>query len=435
MAANLERSFLQKGDWHMRSHLFCFLIMLATPHAWPQAIPASVPSGAEGCYQIVLKTLGEIESDLPKISDSASRMASLYVRQDIPIAVDGDPVFCTEAVGRCGGLMGLRLITRRDLHYQGILLYALRGPDFAADDLRKLQGFHDTGCRIVVFGPASWLASIQHQGAVWDSAIDNHADVSDGMPKFDANHPVIHTYDVANVMALWTWTGEFVAGCTRLGKMPTLYQGYSFPGGRERAKKIGKARFHDGVPVAMPPRQAGQAYLSAVQKCLMALHDQEQNRITEVARRVSATRAAGHALYCFVDGHAIGPALHEPRDPHLFIELDKGPPQKIHPDIHPGDFILAVSYVKPFTIATFADYDFAPAWHAAGAVLAGAAGGFKDHPSDFPPCDIFIDEHWPPGDAVVQFPGYDIKVLPPSGVLQLTLYDMICAQMLHAIVR
>ncbi len=31
------------------------------------------------------------------------------------------------------------------------------------------------------------------------------------------------------------------------------------------------------------------------------------------------------------------------------------------------------------------------------------------------PDEIFIDQHWPSGDALVRFPGYDIKILPPSG--------------------
>ena len=29
---------------------------------------------------------------------------------------------------------------------------------------------------------------------------------------------------------LWTWTGEFTAACTRLGKMPAMFQSYAAPG-------------------------------------------------------------------------------------------------------------------------------------------------------------------------------------------------------------
>ena len=38
---------------------------------------------------------------------------------------------------------------------------------------------------------------------------------------FDQNFPVD---TVANIIELWTWTGEFVAACIRLGRMPVLYQ-------------------------------------------------------------------------------------------------------------------------------------------------------------------------------------------------------------------
>ncbi len=37
--------------------------------------------------------------------------------------------------------------------------------------------------------------------------------------------------------------------------------------------------------------------------------------------------------------------------------------------------------------------------------------------------DILIDQHWAEGDAAVSMPGYDVKILPPSGIAQLVIYE------------
>ena len=39
--------------------------------------------------------------------------------------------------------------------------------------------------------------------------------------------------------------------------------------------------------------------------------------------------------------------------------------------------------------------------------------------------DILINQHWAEGDAAVSMPGYDVKILPPSGIAQLVIYEAI----------
>jgi len=36
--------------------------------------------------------------------------------------------------------------------------------------------------------------------------------------------------------------------------------------------------------------------------------------------------------------------------------------------------------------------------------------------------DMVINQHWVLGDALVEVPGYDVKILPPSAITQLTIY-------------
>jgi hypothetical protein len=36
-----------------------------------------------------------------------------------------------------------------------------------------------------------------------------------------------------------------------------------------------------------------------------------------------------------------------------------------------------------------------------------------------------INEHWLVGDAAVDVPGYDVRILPPSGICQLFIYELL----------
>ena len=42
--------------------------------------------------------------------------------------------------------------------------------------------------------------------------------------------------------------------------------------------------------------------------------------------------------------------------------------------------------------------------------------------------DIYIDPYWKHGDSVVEVPGYDTKIIPPSGVMMITCYWMLIGE-------
>lgn len=47
---------------------------------------------------------------------------------------------------------------------------------------------------------------------------------------------------------------------------------------------------------------------------------------------------------------------------------------------------------------------------------------------DYQWLDVFIDPFWRFGDAVVEIPGYDVKIIPPSGVIQSMIYWMLSGE-------
>jgi hypothetical protein len=48
------------------------------------------------------------------------------------------------------------------------------------------------------------------------------------------------------------------------------------------------------------------------------------------------------------------------------------------------------------------------------------------------PNEVWINERWAIGDAVVAFPGYDVKVFPISGVLDETIFWIINANIMRS---
>ena len=46
--------------------------------------------------------------------------------------------------------------------------------------------------------------------------------------------------------------------------------------------------------------------------------------------------------------------------------------------------------------------------------------------------DVYIDPHWRHGDAALTVPGYDVPILPPSGIVMVTCYWMIIGETIAA---
>ena len=68
----------------------------------------------------------------------------------------------------------------------------------------------------------------------------------------------------------------------------------------------------------------------------------------------------------------------------------------------------------------------------AGATLIWSMTDYKpDLIAALPAEEIVINQHWAFGDAVVPLPGYDVKILPTSGVIAEAVVWMVHAEMLR----
>jgi uncharacterized phosphosugar-binding protein len=414
-------------------------IITPTPPAPSLSAPAQ--ASAEAYYQWITQCINTIESQMPTITRSAQRAADLYVSKDYDIAVYGGQDFTRELFNRSGGMMQLTLasplpgtgqevISRVNLN-KYIILIGLRESRWMEDvySLRRLRKQKDKF--LVGFGTAAQLARAETDGVWFDAQVTNGAAPANGLFTTPLTGPLVPTDSVANVAVGWTWLAEFVAANTRLGKMPTMYQGYDTgPSAYEREKKFAKVKFHEEKPAVIEPGRFGKEYLATLRNDLRQIHDLEMDRIRQAARQAIATRDAGGTLYTYMQGHVTMDLYPHPHDPGYFqnFERDWGTMRR-DVKLAKDDFVLCIGQSKVFRGPDYED--FADVARKAGAKLTWAFSGFnRDEVNAVAPDESLIDMHWERGDAAVTMPGYDVRILPTSGVLQVTILWMVNSEML-----
>ena len=220
-------------------------------------------------------------------------------------------------------------------------------------------------------------------------------------------------------MDLWTWTGEFVAACTRLGRMPVLYQSYGLPGGPERGKKYQGKKFHDDLTIKpIPAEVLGREYLDRIEQMLAKIGDTQMPKILQAAtwwgRADSAT--------ILVTGHMFPRHAQDPRCPcpGTFAAVPAWEDKDLLDASHPPQFVLYVGY------------QFAPQKLLDQAKALGVKLVYSDVQPAQPPEPasniLYIDPAWPLADGCVAIPGYDVPILPASGVIQAAIYWTIASE-------
>ncbi|HUU59132.1 MAG TPA: hypothetical protein VMZ50_06280 [Phycisphaerae bacterium] len=396
--------------------------------------PQPTASGAERYYQWLMGALDGIEKQMPEISRSADAAAELFVKDEkTGIGAVGDRGFVGEALGRAGGIIRINYPHQlKDAGWKGAVLFGLRAEALAAD-LAMAAKKKEHGCVTIAMGQKSLAPALKKAGMPFDVFIANGAADHDGLLSDAGGRWVIPTVPAANIAAMWTWTGEFVAACTRRGKMPPMYLAYSCPGGRAWSNKYGSRKFHEAAPNAVPAGQLGREYLRELRADLRTVHDKEMADIRKVAGLAVETRKAGKGVYAFTHGHAILQRLAGPGNPGYFTQINRSWVD-LRKDIQlrRGDLVYCVGFDQLFGGSWFRDFDKRA--REAGAQLAWSISACrKGHTDSLPPDEPLIDQHWDFGDSAVVVPGYEIKILPVSGVIAEAALWMVSAE-IHTMV-
>lgn len=402
-----------------------FLLLLLAPVLGGAAV-AAAPQATTSAYQAwMLSCLDALQADLPEISASAEAAADLYINQSFTLLLAGAPGFVSEAYGRAGGMMPIESIKwwRRPTE-RAVVLYALR-EEALPDDYAILRRLVGQGCHVILFARRSLLDEALRQDIEGLEALDTHAAAQGGLFQSADDEWVVPTDPIARMVAEWTWIGEFVAACTRQGRMPTMWKSNGAEGGMDwnNLYQRPRRRYHETAPPPVPPGQLGRAYLDAVRTALRTLYANEVGRIVQVADWAMDARAAGRTVYTFSNGH--GPLLDPggPHDPRYFRQLSTDE-YTVDPTVTlaAGDVILYIGQGgMPVEWGSFQGRDLPGDWRRAGVKVAWSFGNlwtreFCRQISMIQPEEPFLDQHFAYADASVWIEGYPLGILPTSGI-------------------
>jgi hypothetical protein len=335
----------------------------------------------------VERALHLCQNDIPAMQGPADEAAQ-RIADGGALYAGGYRAMVSELCGRAGGIM---LIDRlKEAKAGDVVLYAQDKPGPLPD------GLAESGALVIAFG------SQPREGA--SSTFLNHAQEAGISPT------------LANAIPGWLFTGELVAALTRLGKMPVMYETIGMYGGFARIDKYKKKGIlwhekHDVPPIA--PGVFANRYVDTVSAMLRRVESEQRQSIDKVGGWVRDAKANGGQVIMYSMGHLFPDEIANTAIGELFesANWNSGFMQAGVPDhtYAPGDLLVHIGYQHP------------PYRMLAQACPAGARVAYVDvlQHRDYAdnPNVVWIDPMWDWQDACVPVEGYDIAIIPASGIV------------------
>lgn len=219
-------------------------------------------------------------------------------------------------------------------------------------------------------------------------------------------------------MAIYAWmfTGELISACTRLGKMPVLYESIGLYGGIPRIQKYrdrGIFWHEPNIVSPIPPGVLAKEYANRISAMLRRCESHHRKDFDTVGVWVAEAKKANKTLIMYSMGHLFPDEIRKTAIGSLFRSEVWNAGFTYIPEpkdtFSAGDVVIHIGYQHP------------PRTMLERAKIAGAkavyVAPYMDR--DFPTGEdtVWIDPMWPFADACVPIPGYDIPALPASGVV------------------
>ena len=363
-----------------------------------------------------LRALGEMRSAATERRIAATAAAVRFTRGGRLWVAGSIPRFDIEWKYRAGGVACVAVLKQAaDLESGDVLAYGcMEGCE--KSDTAYLQQAREKGAFTVAFGPATADRALRETPDVF---LSNH---------LTADVPMRGQFGASLSMAqLWAFTGELVAACTRAGKMPAMLQSVMVAGARERNARYRESSFHDDVTV--PPVQGGtlgDRYLAAISSGVAGLFG-EAERLRQAGLALRRTVKAGGTVFHANMGHFEPHRLLADDFPvRLSVLPSKEAERELTSKGRAGDSLLVVWYTEmPDALLSAA--------REKGVTSVCMVATNPEAPHDTSTADVFVDPQWRMGDVAVELPGYDVPILPPSGVLNSLVFYAILAEAIDAL--
>lgn len=213
----------------------------------------------------------------------------------------------------------------------------------------------------------------------------------------------------------WIFTAELIASLARKGRMPVIYESIGAYGGNGRIVqyKNGEIPFHEDRTVsAASPGLLSEDFIARVSAMLKRIELEERGKLETLGQWAREARSQDKTLTLYSMGHLFPDEVAETEIGTVFRSgvwnagFRHPTPQD---ELAEGDLVVHIGYQHP------------PIDLILKARQAKARVGYvslyqdRDHAQD--PGVIWIDPMWPWSDACVPLEGYDVPLLPASGLV------------------
>ena len=380
------------------------------------------PSSAYGSNAVdsyvtsVFQVLQKHQAALPRLIAPANATANAVMHGGA-FYLAGDQGWVAEGDGRAGGLMVVRPLSASKPAVKGDVVWLAYTPRTYTEEEQQARELEGQGCLVIAFGPR--LASGAPHFTHWiDSFTPPAAD--DNLTR------------MGNIISLWTATGEVTASASRAGKTLAFFQSDSVESSNVRNHMYGilpppgvwnslaekrSLAFHDGFPQMAPiqPGVLSQAYISYVENMLQNIREWDLSSIMSVGQEMSRRAAEGHPALLMLVGHMMPFAVDQNSKLFRYIDIQKQR-NEVESQLHQGGYFVFIGYVGVYL-------DLLREVRQAGATAAWIVSSLPTEVHFSQWGDVVIDQQWRIGDCAVEAPGYDVRILPPSGIAQLFIYE------------
>ena len=371
-------------------------LLLSTGVTWP-ATPA------DQYVSRTMKLVSEQRRGVARLTPHAERTGNALLAGGAFWIAGTDKGWVSEATGRAGGPAASMPLPSPEKARKGDVVWLSFSQSSYESDLKTAQALEDRGCIVTAFGPRPPRGRTQF----------NH--LLDSLTKWQEDERLAL---MGNVLSLWSLTAEVANYTARQGKTLVMLQSAVVPGANERNAKYRKITFHEG-DVSMQPVKAGvlaSAYLDFVSTMMGGIRDHEMTKLLSVAAEVRAGARESRPACISVIGHMM-PDVLERGDKLFRIVRGGSNRQGLAEDLRQSRLFVWLGYtrVSDNVVETVRSASVKAVW-----ILASDA-----KPAFELAGDVVIDQNWKTGDAAVEVPGYDVRILPPSAVAQLFIYDIL----------
>ncbi|GMW00700.1 MAG: hypothetical protein AMXMBFR84_18370 [Candidatus Hydrogenedentota bacterium] len=340
-------------------------------------------------FDRVKRVLESVRTDVSAMTGPAEAAAS-RVSAGGHLWVAGHKTLVSELSGRAGGLMCVQSLGDDAPAAGDVVIFGNVGKAPLPDSLRN------SGALIVVLGDEPVGPTVFC------------------LPVYANENGVSET--LASTIPAWVFTGELVAALTRLGTMPVIFETIGMPGGVPRIQKYQAQGLLFHTDRTVPPVAAGVVGLAYCDKAVGALDRVQREcggKLLRVAQWAAESKRAGKKVHMYSMGHMFPAEVEETAIGGLFTSTAyySGFSYIDQPayDFDDGDTVVHIGYQHP-------PYELLEKVGSSGARIAYVDilehRDYRDNQNV-----IWIDPMWMWADGCVRIDGYDVPMLPLSGVI------------------